>query len=75
MALGEFRSNFGAGMGFQGLSGVMALALDMASMTHSGLPRHQNLRVALYGSNPSTNLLSTVLAQNVQPANFAVRAD
>lgn len=38
-ALGEYRNNFGAGLGFQGLSGVMALAFDMAAVTHSGLPR------------------------------------
>ena len=75
-ALGDYRTNLGEGLGYDGLSGVVAIEFDMMAGNHNDQPLNKNLMVAVQVRNPITKLLytrpSSTIAQNVNPVNYAV---
>jgi hypothetical protein len=57
--LGEFRNNQGEGLGYDGISGVLAVEFDTFASIHSDLPITGNLMISVQKRNSMTRLLST----------------
>lgn len=58
-ALGEFKNNLGEGLGYDGLSGVLAIEFDTMASNHNDQPINRNLMISVQVRNPITKLLYT----------------